>query len=585
MRIKNCLFILLFTGLAFKGSSQEYPKNYFRSPLEIPLLLSGTFGELRTNHFHTGLDIKTNGEGQKIYACADGYITRVQVSHYGYGLVLYMDHPNGYTTVYAHLSKFHPKIADFVRTHQYAQQRETVNLTFLPDTALIFKKGDVIGWSGNTGSSGGPHLHFEVRETKTEKALNPWLFGFDIKDDVPPLIHHLKVFPLDNNSRVKSNTNPVIYNLAGTGKNYKLTGDTVVRAGGKIGFALHTIDMTTGSGNLCGIYRIKLFRDDSLIFQQEMSCIDFSTNRYINAHMDYYEYKNNKNSYHKSFINANNQLDIYPVKVENGIINVTGSSPIKMKYVVEDVKGNKSILPFTIIPTLFLAPTLGNEEPMPGYCDESNQIFSFMNLQWQASYKKETSDFSLLIPEKGIYENHCMQYVKEAKRKGMIAPVHNFGDPEVPVQDYMELKIKTDSLPEHLHSKVLGVFIGKSGGVSSEGGKYENGWIVFKTRSFGRYSAMIDSVAPVITPVNITNGKILGAQTTITFSISDNLAGIDSYNAFIDDKWILMNYNTRTGKITINLDKEKVKAGEHQLLVKVGDTRGNLATFSAKFTR
>ena len=577
MRIKiHTAFLLLFLS-ASAADGQDYPKNYFRAPLDIPLYLSGSFGELRTNHFHTGLDIKTNGvEGQRVYACADGYISRVQVSHWGYGLVLYMDHPNGFTTVYAHLSRFHPRIEEFVRTHQYAQQRETLNLTFLPDSVLAFKKGDVIGWSGNSGSSGGPHLHFEIRETKTEKALNPWLFGFDIKDDLPPLLHHLKVFPLDETSSVKGKTTPVTFNLAGSGKSYLVSGQEAIAARGRIGFAIHTIDKTTGSGNLCGIYKIHLYKDDTLIFQQEMSCIDFSTNRYINAHMDYLEYKKNKNSYHKSFICGNNQLEIYPVKVQDGIVSITGTQPVKMKYVVEDISGNTSILTFTVTPDAAVR-AVGTASA----CGEEQ----FAELKWFGSFVKETEDFALKIPERGIYDNYCMPYLAEAKRGGMIAKVHSFGDAEVPVQDYMEVKIKIDSLPEHYHQKALAVFINQHGRVSSEGGTYDNGWMTFRTRSFGKYSVMLDTVAPVITPVNITDGKILGAQKTIQFSISDNLSGIDRYDAYIDDKWKLMNYNTRTGKVTLHLEKEKVQRGAHQLLVKITDARGNVATFSAKFTR
>lgn len=561
--------------------AQTYPKGYFRSPMDIPLYLSGSFGELRSNHFHTGLDIKTQGvEGQKIYATADGYISRIRVSHYGYGLALYMNHPNGYTTVYAHLSRFQSAIAAYVKEEQYKNRSEEVDLDSLPADLFVFKKGEIIAWSGNSGSSGGPHLHFEIRETATEKAINPWLFGFNIKDDVKPSIHDIKIYPLTDTTVIKGQRDEKTFLAKGANGNYKLT-DSTVKVRGAVGFAVHTIDLTTGSGNLCGIYEVELHMDDSLIWKQKMECIDFKTNRYINAHMDYVAHRDNKNSYHKSFIRGNNQLEIYPVKVDNGWIVVKEGERKNMKYIVRDLKGNTSVLTFTIesdnshLPAEHVEPCETSKSPE----------FALFPVHWDHPNLIRFMDMEVLIPVFGLYENQCIVMERLPRRANAISHSFKFGDPMQPVQEYMEVMLPCDSLSENLQNKALAVYINTKGKISSEGGRYENAHVRFHTRSFGTYAVMLDTLPPVIKPLNISEGKNMSTVKEISFTVADNLSGIKKYEAYVDGEWKLLKYEVKRGKLKLDLKEEGigVGSGKHKLELKIYDERGNLATFACNF--
>ena len=311
MNILNRLLIVVVCLLTFQQyyTQVEYDKTDFVAPMHIPLILSGNFAELRSNHFHTGLDIKTKGsEGYRIYAVDSGYVSRINISHWGYGKAIYVTHPNGYTSVYAHLSRFPEKIEKYLRKKQFEKQTETI--TVYPDSLdLLISKEEIIAYSGNSGSSGGPHLHFEIRETETEKAVNPLLFGFDIKDDIRPTVSNIKIYPLDNGF-INGKDIAKVYPTTGSFGEYRLKDNPAIEVDGEIGLGVHTIDKLNGAGNKCGIYTIELFVDDSLVFRQTMEKIDFFTNRYINAHKDYNEYHVKKRSFHRSYVSDNNKLDI-----------------------------------------------------------------------------------------------------------------------------------------------------------------------------------------------------------------------------------------------------------------------------------
>ena len=280
------VFILSIFSCLLTAQENHYPQNYFRSPMDIPIYLAGNFGELRTNHFHAGIDIKTQGvEGKKIYAAADGYVSRIKVQHGGYGKVVYIDHPNGYTTAYAHLKAFSTKIDSFAKKEQYKNQSFTFNWYPEPNQIPI-KKGEVIALSGNTGRSGGPHLHYEIRETKSEHPLNVLLFGMQIKDNIKPIIRGIRIYPLDNQSTVNGQPKALYFKATNTPSGNTLNVVPVVSK--KIGFGIETLDKINGSGNRCGIYRIQLKIDGKIVFEQKMDKVPFNESRYLNAHTDYH---------------------------------------------------------------------------------------------------------------------------------------------------------------------------------------------------------------------------------------------------------------------------------------------------------
>jgi hypothetical protein len=281
--IYTCVFCLVY---AYGQPTDKYPKDYFRSPLDIPLFLAGNFGELRPNHFHAGIDIKTESvEGKNIYAAAEGYVSRIKIATNGYGKVIYITHPNGYVTTYAHLQRFSDKIEEYVKKQQYHKEKFEIEL-FPGKKQLPVEKGEVIALSGNTGGSGGPHLHFEIRDEKTEIAINPLLFGFDIKDDIKPVIKNIAIYPLNDSSYVNGVNKEKYIDLAGSEGKYRITGGPYT-VSGEIGFSVEANDYLNGSSNKCGLFSVELLLDSNRIYYHEIEQIAFSESRYINSHVDY----------------------------------------------------------------------------------------------------------------------------------------------------------------------------------------------------------------------------------------------------------------------------------------------------------
>lgn len=549
--------------------SQEIDRDYFRSPLGIDLYLSGDFCELRKNHFHTGLDIKCNGaSGYKIYAAADGYLGRIKVGHYGYGRVLYINHPNGLTTVYAHQSKFNDELEKYVREQQYLAQNDQIDI--YPDSTLFtFKKGDVIGYTGNSGTSSGAHLHFEIRRTKDDHPLNPWRWNFPIKDEIAPTIYGIKIYPLNDTSTVNGLNKPAILKATASGGKYILS--QPVKAYGFVGFAVHTIDMTNGSGNQCGPYSIELCMENDTVFRTVFDEISFETSRYINAHMDYLAYRDLENSYHKSFIKGVNELPIYTHRNDNGWIGVLDKNKKNMKFVVKDINGNKSVLDFTV------EMQKTNLKPAAKNCSKE--------IKWNEESIFENEEIKITFSDSSLYDDVCFDYSMTTGAAGYYASIHKLHDDDIPIMHPIELKIKTNLTDTSLANKLTGIFINEKGSISGEGGEYKEGYMVWTTKTFGKYSVMMDTKPPVISPSLVYEGKLMGKGTTMKFSLADNLTGIKKYNAFIDGKWVLGILDPFKKVLTIDLDAENIGPGEHSFELKAEDGCANESVYSCKFTR
>lgn len=564
------VFALLLSHFLF--GQVPYEQTNFQAPLGIDLVLAGNFAEMRSNHFHTGLDIKTNGrEGYKIYAIDSGYISRINVSHYGYGNAIYITHPNGYTSVYAHLSTFPKHVLDYVRKKQYAKQSETIQVYPGPNELKVIK-GEVFAFSGNSGSSTAPHLHFEIRETATENPVNPLLFNFNIKDDIQPKLLDIKVYPLEG-GYINGKKADYNMNLKGSSGNFAREYDAPVSFKGKIGLAINAIDYLNGAGNQCGIYTVELYVDEKLKFKQKLDKLDFSTNRYINTHSDYLEYRLNKQSYHKSFVSKNNKLKIYEVIEDKGRIFFDDTLVHNFKYIVKDVYGNTSTVSFKM--------------KSEGLSGEENEVLSGENVLDATSNNVVQQDgFEANLPRNTIYDDLKYEY-KTEHLSNAHAPLHHFHNDHIPVQQYFVLKLKTVNVPKGAEDKALIVEMSSNKRQAySKGGKYNDGWIETEVKSFGNYTVKIDSIAPSVVPVNISEGKNMASQNDIQFKISDNLSGIDTYDAYVDDKWILSYYNTRKGTLTIPFDEYNVVSkGNHKLKIIVKDERKNVTEVSYNFVK
>lgn len=560
------LIIIVFPALFVKAQI-PYDQTDFVSPLHIPLVLAGNFAELRTNHFHTGLDIKTKGvEGYRIYAIDSGYVSRISISHWGYGKAIYIDHPNGYTSVYAHLSRFPDKIEEYLRKKQFEQQTETI--TIYPDsTDLIVSKGEIIAYSGNSGSSTAPHLHFEIRETKSEKPVNPLLFNFPIQDNIKPTLFNVKVYPIDG-AKVDNAASAKVYALTGSNGNYKLTQSQPITVSGPIGFGIHTIDKLNAAANKCGIYQIQLKVDNQLIYSQKMEKLDFSTNRYINAHKDYDEYHKNRRSFHKSFLSKNNKLEIYDSVKNRGVFDFEDTLVHDIKYIVIDSYGNKSELFFKV-------------KSEKGYVPK----IEIDNVDALSDNTLNSENCEVYLPKETVYDDINLK-VNESKTTEANSNKVVIGDPDVPVQHYFVMKIKTAGIPANYQDKALIAEVSKKNALIARGGEFKDGWVETKVKSFGTYEVILDTIAPTILPLNFNDGSNVSSKTSISWKIGDNLSGIEDYDVYVDGEWKLANYNPYRAQLVLNFDKyNKIAKGEHEIKVVVKDERNNITIWTGKITR
>ncbi len=571
------LFLLLFLVQPFflKGQS-SYPQDYFGSPVNFKILLSATFGELRTNHFHSGIDIKTQGaEGKPLFAVADGYISRINVAAGGFGKAIYIDHPNGFTSVYAHCASFGKNIAQYVREEQYKSESFEVNLFPGPEKFPV-KKGELIAYSGNSGSSGGPHLHFEIRKTKEEEPVNPLFFGFSVKDLIKPAIQRLIVYPFGNYSMVSGHKKKKEFELAGWGSGYKIKVGDTIPVSGDIYFGIETFDLANDSDNKTGVLSIELFIDSELVYAHKMESFPFTESRFINSFIDYPYFVKNGRRVQKTRIEPGNKLSVYTTAKDNGIFSFQDNAIHELVYLVKDVSGNTSKLTFHVksssvkLSDVIKSIEEGNPEIVFDY-DDDNDF--------------ETDDFRIFIPEGALYDSLHFKYSTGKPFKGAFSEVHRVHDKYTPLQSFCTLSVKPKTVSDKLKDKLLVARLGsKAGEYTAIGGEWNYGFITAQIRDFGDYVVIADTIAPRITPVNITPGKAIAAQKTIQVKISDNLAGIKTYRATMNGQWILMEYDPKNSLLTYQID-EHTQVGKNQFKLVVTDSRNNEKVYQASLIK
>ena len=562
MKIHTFLAVLLCFATTSLVAQENFPQ--YGNPLDIPIYLSATFGEIRPNHIHAGLDIKTQGvEGKKVYAVADGYISRIGVSPFGYGNVLYITHYDGYTSVYAHLQRFSGEIAKYVKQYQYKHKKFASQIYPEKDKFPI-KKGDLIAYSGNSGGSGGPHLHFEIRHTLSEKPVNPMYFGYKIEDKVKPLIRGVSVYPLGDSSTLEGGIKPKYFLVAETGNgSYSLKDKTHVEANGEIAFGICTYDQVGTSTNKNGPYLYELFLDDELVFQVECDSFSYSEPRYVNSLLDYRHYKENKSSYVRTETDPYNKLHMIAVK--NGTVIVDEGDTVKARFKISDYAGNASQIAFDVIGT---AP-IQVERPQ----HYRSEYFVKADGSMNSDITIESFNVSL---EKGtLFRDEWIQ-TGQRDEKGCCSRIYRFGDEGMTTFKNFKVRIRPEEKWAN-HPKKYIAYFDNNGKVSSLGGKMKNGCMEVETRSMGEYTIKIDSVAPTVKASNFKNGQSVKTLKSLRFKISDDMTGIETYNIYLNDVWVLGQYDAKNALLYYEFD-EKIKAGNNNVKVVVTDGVGNEKT-------
>ncbi|MFD2890824.1 M23 family metallopeptidase [Flavobacterium chuncheonense] len=558
--MKKILAFIFATSSLF--SQTDYPSDFI-SPLSIPLDFSGSFGELRSNHFHSGLDMKTNSQqGLDVFAVADGYISRIKISSYGYGKAIYITHPNGYTTVYGHLQRANGVIEDFIKQEQYKKKSFEVEM-FPGPNELPVKQGEVIAFSGNSGGSGGPHLHFEFRETKTEKIVNPLYFGYTkfVKDKFRPNLQGIMVYPMDS-VVVNKSRKPILVSF-----NKQADGNYVsskVVANGKIGFAINAYDNCTNGYNRNGLFKVNAYLNGVLYYEYEFDKFAFNESRYINNFIDYEVFKTKKQRFQKLFFNTAYPLSVLKKDKHNGIINTQPNANYTLRIEMFDFHGNQTNVS---IPIEYGTEIVQQEDTTP-------VLPYLMKSRIENNFTKD--NVSVYVPENAFYDDFRFNF---EVNDGVLV----FGNETIPVHKNITITYANiEGLREELKEKT---FIASVDGKSLDYNATKRSGNNFSTRvrNLGEFKLAQDTIAPRIYNMSFEQGKNLSKNKTFSVLISDNLSGIDTYNAYLNGEWILMEYDYKTRKLVHDLADKKYMEGKNELKIIVTDNLQNSTTFETHF--
>ena len=550
MRYYLLTIFFLYASIINSQNSGDYP-------LEIPIILSGTFGELRPNHFHAGIDIKTKGtEGFKVYSIGDGYVSRIQITHGGYGKALYIKHDNGQSSVYAHLQKFSPKIEKIVKEIQYSKESYTFRTYPSKDEIRISEK-ELIGFSGNTGRSFGPHLHYELRD-ELDRPINPMAFkNYSVKDTIPPVVLGLYYKLIPENSISGSNSSFNELKLKKISNNLFIS-DTL-KTSGPVGFGINSFDRMNNTWNKMGLSNIKTNFDGNEIFNMDLNSFSYDEWRHINTFIDYPYYKNKKIKIQKLYIEEFNPLDMYKRSLGDGVVKINETN-VTYLYSVKLFDFNKN-------QSEILVPIQWEKQN-----DLSNRKLDFENMfkvNKDSTYNFKFPGAKVSIEKNSFYTDKIIQIFEENNL------LHVDKD-SIPLLKGITIKMDISRYNDSIRNRT---YIGridenkKSSFVSS---KKEENYVIAKVNNLGDFVIKIDSIKPNISVIYISDNQWISNRKNLNIKISDNESGVKNYRGTINDKWILLEYNPMKGILSYDFnDNVNRDDAKNVLEIKIEDNVGN----------
>jgi hypothetical protein len=546
----------------------------YKFPLNKEMSMSANFGEIRGGHFHSGIDLRVGGApGAEVYAAESGYVARIFVSPTGYGKALYIEHPDGRTSVYAHLDRFAGKIAEYVENYQYSRQRFTVN-DYPASKLLSVKKGDVIGFAGNSGSSGGAHLHFEIRETARHAPINPVTTGyFKPKDNIPPTIHKLALFTLDT---INDITRPRLLKsleLVKRGQYYEPVAGETVEVCNPVFFAIEADDRQPENTSKHGINVMKAYLNGGRFFGYRIDGFDFSVTKFVNSLIAYDELISSKTVYIKTYVEEGNKLPLYEGVKNNGILSLPDTSPHEALIEVFDDSGNKSSLRFKIRRSASVAVK-----------HQTANSAQFITMLADDDFEYANEEFSFTLEPNSLYSDALFK-IETGRRQDAYSNAISVGYKTVPLHKSAKLRIKPLSLPSRLRNHAfVGGLDDKEKKTVYHGGQFDaDGFLATSVSTFGTYFISVDTIAPKISVASKSDNY--SNRDKLAVSLSDDLSGISSYNCYIDGKWALFEYDpkTQSGFCPLSAKRLGAKGKRRKMKLVVSDKCKNTATFNYSF--
>jgi len=551
--------IILAISSSILGTSQT--DSSIISPIKFPIKLSGTFCELRSNHFHSGIDIKSQRGtwGDSIFAIDDGFISRINISPSGYGRAIYIEHPSGLTSVYAHLQSFTKEVDAHVYRKQLKAQSFGINIELAPNEFPV-KRGQFIAKMGSTGYSFGPHLHFEIRNTKTGEYLNPLQYGMGFEDQVAPELKQVVIYHLDKELFSMSNQ---IYDAS------NLNNDTIEIDAWRIGLGIRSFDPHNAS-NLNGIYAVQVSVDEKRIFRFKFDSIDDRVSQYYNAHIDYGLMKEQSLSVHRCYLAPTDLPKGYREAIDQGVIKLYRDKIQKILVESYDHDGNKNSLQFYV----------RRKEEM------NDPIYPTYHKHIHAGTPDTITATDLVVywSENSLFSNLYCKFSHEDHSSTLAyAPFYQIHEDTEPLKGKIEIMIKPRPIPKKLRNKIQIVSLDeKEGEYSNHGGQWTGEWFATESGQLGTFTILADTAAPTISVVRNTAtnyGQIF------EFKIEDNLPrGALQYEATLDGKWILAEYDLKKDAVTCRINRRDWSKGPHHFKLLVQDAVSNESAYENRFT-